>query len=352
MSKKEAQQDEQDFEDIDSAISAAFTSASDEGETSEPIEEISEDVDSVDFAEDATEESASDKVETVEVESGETADETAPPIEAPAFFNSEEKEAFKTYPREMQQAIERVASGLRRRVSEDTQKLAPLRRLGDVIAPAIPEMQRLGLTPDQFIGNLIRARAMLLQDPIAGLEALGVNTQQLLNGMGQGDSESIPAVLQERLQRVESHFERQQREQQAREYQDQFGLVRSFRDERDSEGRLARPLLEIDPVTESPRYPEFVGELQTQIDILRAGGPATRDILERAYQRALRLSDEAQSITEQRKKAEEVKKRQQTLQGKKAASSSLGNSASRGKTKPASEEYDLGKAIDKLFASA
>lgn len=357
MSKKQAQHTddstEQDFEDLDSAIEAAFVGSADDSDgkqVSEPEAEPVE-VEPVSDGEES-EEGEAEELETQSTESEEPATEAESGIEPPAFFNSEEKEAFKTYPREMQQAIDRVASGLRRRVSEDMEKLAPLRRLGEVLAPAMPDIQRLGVTPEQFVGNLLRARALIQRDPLAGLEALGVDTQQLLNGIGQGDSESaIPVILQERLGRVESVIEQQRREVEARQYQDQFGLVRNWRDEKDASGRLARPFLEVDPVTDQPRYPDFTQEVLTQVQILTNGGPATREVLDRAYERALRLSDTAQAELEKRKQSEEIRKRQQSLAAKKNASSSISNSSAK-HSDSALDEIDLGKAIDKLFAAA
>jgi hypothetical protein len=345
---KEAQR-EDDFDELDSAIDAAFKNAEKAKEEPE-VEEV--EVSSEGEAEESADPEHESEQEEGESEPVEQTETQEPGIEPPAFFNSEEKEAFKSYPREMQQAIERVASGLRRRVSEDTEKLAPLRRLGDVLAPVMPEIQRLGVGPEQFISNLLRGRALIKQDPIAGLEALGIDTQQLLNGMGQGEEhDAFPAVFQQRLERLEQERESQRREVEARTYQDQFGMARAFRDEVDDSGRLVRPFLEIDPVTDQPRYPGFVEEVTTQVSLLTKGGQATREVLEKAYERALRLSDDAQSVLAQRKKAEEVKSRQKTLAGKKNASSSISNNSASNRVS-AADEYDLGKSIDKLFAAS
>lgn len=351
---KEAQPEEKDFEDLDSAIDAAFVAEEAEevgSEVEEPTqaeEQVSDEGEPAEVEEPEVESESDEDVDTREASEETQADE---PIEPPAFFNSEEKEAFKSYPREMQQAIDRVASGLRRRVSEDTQKLAPLRRLGEVLAPVVPELERLGIGPDQFISNLIRGRSLIQSDPLAGLEALGVDTQQLLNGMGQGESGAIPNVIQQRLGQVETFIQQQQQQADAREFQDRFSMARGFRDETDKEGRLLRPFLEVDPVTEQPRYPGFTQEMLTQVNILSNGGDVNRELLDKAYQRALRLSDDAQAVIEQKKKAQEVKKRQQSLAGKRNASSSISNNSSRSRG-IAADEYDLDKQIDQMFATA
>lgn len=276
--------------------------------------------------------------EDVQAEPAESAD--LPSIEAPARFNEAEKEAFRTLPRQAQEAVSRIEKASRQYLTSETEKVARTRQryeaLDRVLSPYEGYLVQQRMTPDQFINGMIQTQLLLDRDPIGGLRALAarlqVDPRQLIGEQAPASGGIAPdpylLQMQQELAGVKGLLTQQQQERQNRQYEQQYNASVAWRQERDEGGRMLRPFLEMDAVTGQAVYPDFQDRMLTELEVLISKNPnlSERDLLQQAYDNTVWVVPAARKALEEQKARQLVEQQKQRAKEARKAGKSVGNS--------------------------
>lgn len=298
-------------------------------------------------AEDAPETASDDAEDEASATEGddqqeEPEDSTEPPLDAPQHWSAVDKEKFGQMPREAQEwAIERDRA-MTADYTAKTQELAAQRQahepLNRVLEQVRPNLQRAGVSDDQYISRLIDADRRLQTDPAGAIKWLAANAGldlSTLEYVGGDVPDPQIAALQQRIQGLEGHLtQAEQRIQEERQAETQ-GRIDSFAVEKDADGNL--------------KYPHFERLRNSMGQLIQAG---TASDLSDAYDKAIRLDDGLyrEALEAERKKvaAAEDKRRKEALEkGRKVPAKRSANPPGG-----ASQATDLDSILDNTLSGA
>lgn len=340
---------------LDKAIDDAFEEV---GEVDETIDESAPD-------EVETEESEADEEEDGESESEDSdiepkvEEELEPepelelePINPPASFRAEAKEAFANAPRQVQEEISRVMLESQRYLTKVSQEAAELKRSTEGVYKAFePYQERLrlaGQQPEQVVSTMLAWDSKFKEDPVnalveaaqkTGVDLYGFAEQILGGGIQQPDPQIVET--QQKIAELEKQIADRDSQQQQILQRSLESEADSFISETDTSGNLLRPYAQNE---------EVLQEMIHQIQVIKMANPnaAPRQILQEAYNRAVKLSD---AVASQLKKAEQEKrsKKQKIELAKKAKKSitQVGGTASSS-SKPKSIDDAIDAAFEEL----
>lgn len=258
----------------------------------------------------------SDEDGEVETEPDDTSDTQG--IVAPNHWSAEDQATFNALTElgEQGQAAQDFLLNRHKAMEADytrkTQEISQFKREAEpvmgLIEPFKPQLQQLGVTPDQYLQRMIQADQFLNQDPKGALQWLAGHYQVDLNELANAP-QADPQVqkLQSEIHQLKSTMtQREQQEVQQRQ-QTLESKINDFSEEKDSEG--------------NPANPHFMDVIDDMITLATAERAAGREPdLKTLYDKAVWANpDVRQKIIAAEKSADE-KKRQAEARAKAAKS--------------------------------
>lgn len=269
--------------------------------------------------EDATEEvAASEEVEQTEAKGEEAApvaegeqEAADEPLEPHPMWKADDKERFKTLPREAQEFLLRRQHESDADYTRKTQEVAALRNWREVdeqLAPYRTQMAAEGISPQQYVTNLMAADKFLRENPAEGLkwlsQRLGVDMSTVTQEQEYQDPEMM--AMRKQLASLQSHIGQMSQQEQRAAHQAALQNIASFGEAQD-EGK--------------PAHPYFNDVLDDMIGIAsaeRAAGrvPSIEDVYERACWANTSVRDRL--LADQRKASAEKAKEEARAKAAKA----------------------------------
>ena len=285
--------DEMLSKSLDEAYAEEPEEPQDDGSTSEEIEAQDED----------TAQEEAPPPEDVEASEGDTDHEEVkaetpevPPLEAPQHWSAADKERFSGMPRDAQEyVLERdksMTADYTRKTQETAQMRQQLEPLMHVLEPMMPAIRQAGITPQQYMAQLIQGDRSIQANPLGAIQHIARNAGINLEALEQ-QAATVPQpdpqvnALQQQVQQLQGYVQNNE-ERAAQERQ--AGLVNqidTFASQTDAEGNLA--------------HPHFDSLRVTMGQLIESGAASD---LNDAYGKALRLDD---SLYQQSLEAERTK---------------------------------------------
>lgn len=237
------------------------------------------------------------------------------PIIPPQGWNKEEKDYFKTLPRKTQEILTRYNKEIVRGMNEKFQDMSRVMAQHEGIDKILSKYQQSAalrgrriedgldtiLAWDDFLQkNPAEAAAQMIAaykiDPRQIMSRLGVQAQggQPQHQQPQTQQFQIPDELRQELDDLRSWKSQMQQDFEAGQRRVLDDTIVSWRDEKDEDGNPLRPYLE-----------ELAPVLMEKADMLQRGNPKANplDILNDAYDLALKANPEIQDAIRQSKEA-------------------------------------------------
>ncbi len=291
----EVQLDELLTESLDKAFTEEPEEPQDAGSTSEDEEAPEE------------ENAEAPPPEEVEASEGDTDQEEVvaetpevPPLDAPEHWSAADKERFSGMPRDAQEyVLERdksMTADYTRKTQETAQMRQQLEPLMHVLEPMMPAIRQAGLTPQQYMAQLIQGDRSIQQNPLGAIRHIASNAGISLEALEQ-PAATVPqpdpllTTLQQEVRNLQGHIQTsEQRAEQERLAGLQYSID-GFANEKDEAGNL--------------KHPHFEALRANMGQLMTAG--AANDLNE-AYQKALRLDDTLyqESIEAEKSKVKEA----------------------------------------------
>lgn len=320
----EATEDESD-DSVGGALRAAYAELEAKGAEETPAEESAQA--SRDRDERGRFASKAEQETQAPVEQGAQAAQAAPteqpaqaqPVPMLQSWNAEQRAAFANLPPEAQRIVYDRATDMERHFSQRTGDLARKQQeyghIEQAVSPYIKQWNLEGVSTGQVLGHLLEAQDFSQRDPAGFIRWVaqnsGVNLAELAQGTPQYDPQIL--TLQQQIQQMQAHIERQQYAQQEQVLTSAQHEIQAFANEAGADGKLVRPHL--DQV-----YPD----MQPIVALLRSQNPhaSHRAILSEAYERACwqnptiraeriqseRAAAEAKRIEGERARAQQARK--------------------------------------------
>ena len=219
-----------------------------------------------------------------------------PPLEAPQHWSAADKQRFSGMPRDAQEyVLERdksMTADYTRKTQETAQMRQQLEPLMHVLEPMMPAIRQAGITPQQYMAQLIQGDRSIQANPLGAIQQIARNAGINLDALEQQAAtvqQPDPQVnaLQQQVQQLQGYVQNNE-ERAAQERQ--AGLVNqidTFASQTDAEGNLA--------------HPHFDSLRVTMGQLIESGAASD---LNDAYSKALRLDD---SLYQQSLEAERTK---------------------------------------------
>lgn len=291
-------------------IEEAFEQAEQEGEVEEAVTE-----------EPSTEEDlqATDGIEDAEVDE-------EPPIEYPSSWSAEVKDKVRGLPRDVQEWFADVSSKQQAYFTKASQELNGAKQYYQGLEEALtPHRRRIVTEGDsipQRLGYLLEADQMMAEDPESTLVWLanqnGINLQELATRASATVDpyrQQVTSEIGQLRQELEQERTMRERYRQQQEIQSLAQQVAAFGAEVDMAGNPLRP-----------HWDTLQTDIEQEIGILRQRSPnaSHREILQTAYDRAVKLRG-LNSGAEERKKIQAAKEK--AARAKRSGKSISGSSA-------------------------
>lgn len=282
------------------------------------------------------------------------------PIDPPSRFNSDEKEAFKSLPREAQKAVARLEEASRRYHSSTENELNTTRarysELERVVAPYEGQLLQRGLSLPQLVEGFIQTQMFAERDPVGAVKAfagrLGVDPRELIehghNGAQQHQVSPELQQLRQELASLKGYIGNQHATQQQQVAQHNVNIAGSFMSATGDDGKLLFPFAEHDSFG-NPRYPNFVQRMAQEIKAIKQskpkGYPADRILME-AYETTSWIDPEARQARQNaelaKQRGEQDRKAREARRAGKSVGNSFGATSSLG-----SDDDDLDTMIER-----
>jgi hypothetical protein len=173
-------------------------------------------------------------------------------VEVPSHWPEADRQMFAKMDKEAQQWLLNRHRQMEADYTRKTQENAEAVKVGTVVSrdldPAIQqEMRRLGVSSEQFVGNLIHWHRFSTQDPAGFLRQVAQNLQvdpAQVFGLKQGEGaqqQQAPDPLTQRLAAVEQHLTQEQRARQTAIQENARTTLQQFAEEKDAGGQPLRP---------------------------------------------------------------------------------------------------------------
>lgn len=228
-----------------------------------------------------------------EVAAPEEPDAELDPIIPPARLNAEQKAAFKSWPRQAQEAFSRAVREQERDYTQKSQQLAQsgglIQRLKQATEPYAEDLRLEGVDPISAYERMLAWNRAFKRNPQAAarqmLQTYQIDPRTLFNADGQS-AEAEPAYedprfsqLQQLVSNQQSMLQQIQQERQANKYAAAQSDYEAWRDATDEEGDPAHPYLE-----------DFEQEFAQKVARVKAIDPElpSAKILDEAYEALLR----------------------------------------------------------------
>lgn len=218
--------------------------------------------------------------------------DTRPPVLPPATWAAEKKQQWANVPRELQEEIQRVDIDTRRYLQRVTEEAAQVKRtwaeVEQALTPRMQQFAQAGVSPGRVVAQFMAWQDKLDSNPKQGLRELaqsyGLDIRQLAEEEAQ-----VPQVppyvreLQQQVQQMHGLLQSRQQAEQTAKVQGIHNELGMFANEKDAQGNLLRPYLE-----------RVVDEMIPIVQVLRTQAPqaSNRELLQRAYEKALWMNDE------------------------------------------------------------
>ncbi|PKR55408.1 hypothetical protein [Thalassospira marina] len=324
-------------DDLDAIITGAMNGGSD-GVEDEPSESTGRDErgrfkasDEADGTEEAPEEDpAGTGADTSEGDDQEQEEETrAGQIDLPADWPDELKAKVAALPVEAQAAVVETTKGFQADYTRKTMAIAEERKryeqLEQVFAPHRNSFRQAGITEAQAVQGLLAAEAALNRDPKAAITHLaqhyGVDLSQQAEGGENPAHNPELSMLRNELTQVKGQLSQFEAEKQQRHVQDLTGRIETFATAKDASGNIL--------------HPHFDAVRNVMSTLLSSG--QVQD-LEKAYEQAVWLDPGVRqrmlADAEAKTKAEEDRKRKESLDKARRAGSGPRGSSPNTKTMP------------------
>lgn len=277
------------------------------------------------------------------------APEAVPPIELPSQLRADVREQLAKLPREAQEIfvnrIKEVEASFNRKHAQLDQTMRTYAAVDRAIAPHYQRLQQAGVSADQAIGQLLAADNYLEADPAGGLlwlmQSKGLTLEDLQAAQGQAAQVRRDPILEQRLARIETMYEAQERMEQERRQQSLLSDVSTFANETKDGQRT------------HPHFDKLADLIRPIVAHLRQTQPSepNRVILEQAYEQALYAHPETRAAQLQAQieaeKAKALQTQRQTADKARAAAVTLkGTPAGPAKAKPKSIRDAVAAAFD------
>ena len=207
-------------------------------------------------------------------------------------------------------------------VSTYKTKADQAKALEDAVAPFLPDLQKNNIQPSQWIQNLGNAHKTLASGSedqkiqMFGrlIHDYGINLPAFLQhiGVGQEQTQSV-GIINELMSKIKS-------------LEGNVNTVTSWREQQEQQAGLSA----IQKFTDAEKYPHFEQVRETMAQILESG---LAPDLDKAYEKAVRLSDEAWSA-EQERQAQAIAAQNQQAQKAAAVAKAKAHAVSTKTTTP------------------
>ena len=204
---------------------------------------------------------------------------------------------------------------------------------------------------------MLQTQQLLDRDPVRGLKALAhrlqvdprriVENAQDAQGQSSGEEPYVQQLTQ-RLHGIESTLAQAQNAQKAERFNSLVSEAKSFVSEKDAEGNLRHPMLEVDELGQH-RYPAFYERMQHEIRLQKQRTPnaSNAEVLKRAYEYTEKVDEDALSLRERRDKQQREADSKLKAAAARRASSSISDST--GATYAANGDVSISEAVERLW---
>jgi hypothetical protein len=295
--------------------------ASDDTENSELQEQV----------ESSADDAQTDLVDQSETTDAETHQEIEEQLEAPQFWSSEYKERFgkaitdKDVQKYIIEREKQVQSEFTRARQEAARLQKELEGTTGIYEPFRDAIEASGMTPTQYTQALMLANERLMRDPVNGLrqmaEALGVTPETLLSQQQQQPTDPRYAELQQQVVNLHRWQQEQEQTRQRQQYESLVSEVDSAIKATDEAGNPKFQFIEREDV-----LAETAALVQTYKNIMPTA--PVRDLVEKAYRKAIADNDEIQKLISQSRAKQEQSKQAQKVRSAKLASKSITSNVS------------------------
>ena len=211
-----------------------------------------------------------DEAETIEAESEatDTADETGPedkiddvsretsgekepePIELPEDFPEEKRAAFEAMPREAQEWALNEYKSFQAGFTKKTQELAGDKKFKEkygwaeqIFAPLEQALMMHGLTPQQYVGQLLAIQQGLQTNPEQTIKHLAQQRGVALDGLQEADEYQDPEIraLKEEIANLRQGLTVREQTEAQNQQSHLMDQIRLFGTEKDADGNLTHP---------------------------------------------------------------------------------------------------------------
>lgn len=258
-------------------------------------------------------------------------------LEAPRHWTEGDRSLFGNAPREIQQRWLSRETEYTKGFDTKAQEVANFRREREqqdqIFAPFDRDLELRGLSRQQFMGSLIGAHKLLLENPAEGLkwvaQQYGVDPAALLE---QKQSDPQFDRLSQGFQKLNQRLDGFVSASQKAEHEANVGKVQAFAEAKDEKGQPLRP------------YFDDVAE-----DVLALMKSGVKD-LDQAYTKAVRMNDQIWEKEQQRKAAAtqvaaKAKQQAEIDKAKRAGTTASAREAGNGSARPSTLKEELETAF-------
>jgi hypothetical protein len=296
-----------------------------EAEEVETSDEVSDEPDEVAESPDEPEENQEVESDEVSDESDKADEETEQKLAAPEHWDAKHKEAFNSWPKDVQEQYMERHKAMEGLMTQKTQEAAAIRNdFGDFydrFAPMKGNLQQMGISPSQYMTSLVNADMMLAQDPISGLQHIaqqyGIDLSQFENPDYEApqQNQELESLKRELAQIRQST---QLRDQQAAQEKQQTILsrIQDFASEKDETGSPAHPHFE-DVINDMVALAQAERAMGREPDLVKLydqavwANPQTREKVLSSQKEA----EERRRQADARKKAKDAQKASRSVRG-------------------------------------
>lgn len=256
-------------------------------------------------------------------------EEVLEPILPPHSWGAEDKERFKSLPRDAQEVIAKRQADMDRAYYQKTQELSEMRKRYEafdrIIGSRQKQMALAGEDPVLAIENSLAWREAINENPVQGIYDLmgqfGLTPQHFIQQSQRSPEDPRVSALTNELNQLRSHLVQQQQAQHQGAVQSVQSEIQQFASQTDESGK--------------PRYPYFDRVRDDMVPIvqaIRARDPqkGTQAVLAEAYQAALHINPDTKAALAELEKQKQLAASKERAAKAKAAGSSINGAPNGG----------------------